>query len=606
MPTQASYDFIIVGGGTAGLVLANRLSADNHVSVLVIEAGKDKTDDPKVSIPGFTTATRNDPEYDWCFETSPQEGLYGRKVLQNRGRLLGGSSGLNLTNLGYPSKLGIDAWSELGNHGWDWETLAPYYKKFATYHSPTEDARKRLALDHVDKNYDGTNGPIQCSYPQTFNPLSRPWADTFAKLGYAATGDSRSGKLTGAHDVAATITVDTMERSYSANAYYLSVADRPNLTLTTEATVEMVHIGVSNSHRSMATGVQYHKNGYSHSVRANKEVILCAGVFQSPQILELSGIGDKALLELHNINVTIDNANVGENLQDHILTGISFEVQDPNDSMDVTRDPKIIQQMMAEYMTMRKGPLTAVSAPCAYMPLADCLSGSGRDQIARLLDADSKDTSYPDTQAHRAVVRRILWDATEPSVYFCLSPVQMHLGADDPKLQFGNSDPRNFVTILAQHIHPFSTGSVHIKSPSALVPPDIDPKYLTHPMDVEVLARHVQWIFKIAETEPFKSRLKQNGARLPQGADLTTLDKAKEFIRHHSSTFYHPVGTCAMLPENKRGVVDTRLRVYGVGGLRVVDASVFPMIPRGNTVSTVYAVAERAADLIKEDWDVRV
>lgn len=506
-------------------------------------------------------------------------------------------------NLAYPSKVNLDSWQELGNDGWDWDSMLPYYKRFATHHQPNEETKEKLSLAHLDSAFDGTDGPIQCSYPKHIHPIYSAWGKTFRNLDYTSTTDFRSGKNFGQFDNACTITADTAERSYSANAYYLPVAARKNLVVVTEALVQ--RIVLEGESPVVAQGVQYLVKGKIETAQVKKEVILSAGSFGSPQILELSGIGSKSLLESRGIELRVDNPNVGENLQDHVVTGISFEAADDVTTMDAFRDPTVIQSAMKQYMTKKQGPLTAVTAALAFLPLVDSQSGSDQAMMKELLEADALDTTCARPAEHRASIRRVLSDPTEPSTFFCMVPVQTHLGGSTRKFQSALSDPRNFVTVLLQHLHPYSTGSVHITSPDAAVHPAIDPRYLTHPMDLEIMARHLRYIPTVVNTEPLKSFIKPDGARIPESGDWSTLDKAKEFVRRYSNTFYHPTSTCAMLPRDKGGVVDTRLRVYGVKGLRVVDASVFPLVTAANPVSTVYALAERAADMIKQDWGLQ-
>lgn len=356
-----------------------------------------------------------------------------------------------------------------------------------------------------------------------------------------------------------------------------------------------------------AKGISFVHNGAQSVQTAKKEVILCAGAIQSPQLLEVSGIGNSALLQSYNIEVVLDNPHVGENLQDHPMTGISFEVIDGLPTIDMIRDPQVIQGAMEAYQASRQGPLTSGFHSVASLPVVEFLSEEGRSELSRLLDTNIKSTSpsaEPSVSKQHTILRSVLESPSESSVIIGMGASQMHFDKSLQKDIYAITEPENYVSFLVALAQPFSRGSVHIKSASISDPPDIDPRYLSHPLDLEILARHVKYIPTIAATEPLASLIKDGGRRLPDGIDLDSLDSAKEYCKRNIITNNHPCGTCAMLPLEQGGVTDSRLRVYWVEGLRVVDASIFPMIPRGNIQSSVYAVAERAADLIKEDWGI--
>ena len=506
----------------------------------------------------------------------------------------------------YPPKSSIDAWGKLGNTGWDWEALAPYYRKFHTFNAPSDRTAEALATNYIDEAIQGKSGPIQSSFPEFHGPLGTAWPETFKNLDFALTADPLSGQSSGGFNYLSTVDPKTWERSHAGSAYYAPIADRPNLHLLTESMVEKVILEKSESAAVTATGVQFLQNGSRYVRKARNEVILSAGVFQSPQILELSGIGPPKLLQSLGIDAIVENSNVGENLQDHPLTGMCCEVVDGLLTTDMIRDPQVLQVVTETYQSSRQGPLTSTFHSIASLPVVEFLSVNGQSELTHLLNTHLPTSSTPEDPSSQttqhAIIRSILETPNEGSVIIGMGASQLHFNKNLQSEIYAITDPKNYISFLVALAHPFSRGSVHIASASASSPPTIDPRYLSHPLDVELLARHLRFVPTIAATQPLASLVKDGGQRLPADMDISTLDAAKEHCKRNLVTNNHPCGTCAMMPLSKGGVVDERLRVHGVRGLRVVDASVFPMIPRGNIQSSVYAVAERAADLIKEDW----
>lgn len=507
-----------------------------------------------------------------------------------------------------PSKASMDAWAKLGSPGWDWETMNPYYQKSHTLSLPSEFIREHLSIDYVDEEVRGKTGPIQVSFPASPSPLAKAWVDTFKTLKYELTGDPFAGKVTGGFVSASSIDPKTRERSYVTSAYYAPVKDRSNLRVVTEAYVEKI-ILEDRPNGIFASGVRFTHEGKTVTVNAEKEVILSAGVFQSPQLLELSGIGDATLLRSLGITVHIDNRNVGENLQDHLFTGISWEVQEGVQTADILRrDPNAAKAAMQEYMSSRGGPLSnAAVAAFAFMPVVEFLTPEGPKALKQLLDEhlqERGEEASAGEKIHYGFIRSILESPDEASASLFMSIINANLGTEPIGAQKDKlPPPGDYVTLCASLLHPFSRGSVHINSADPMQKPTIDPKYLSHPLDVELFARHLQFLETIAETEPLASFLKPGGRRsVPSIKDLA---EAKEFLRGSAISNWHPTSTCSMMPKEVGGVVDERLFVHGTRNLRVIDASVIPITPRGNPQSSVYAVAERAADIIKEDHQFR-
>lgn len=342
----------------------------------------------------------------------------------------------------------------------------------------------------------------------------------------------------------------------------------------------------------MATGVQAKVKGETKTFTAAKEVIVASGAFNTPKLLELSGIGGKETLEKHGIPVTVDLPAVGENLQDHVMTSVSFEVADGVMTGDplLRQEPEALALAQELYQKHRAGPFAVGGTQChAFMP--------SPDSISELLD---KYPPTPENQDYYNAVRSILEkpDATSAACFLFQVQANVH---EHGKSYIGSSRmPENFVSFGCFQSHPLSRGATHISSADVDAVPEIDPRYFSHPADLEILAQNVQALEDLRQTKAFGAFLKPDGKRNhPDAFHIGTLEGAKKYVLDTASNTFHVCGTAAMLPKDKGGVVDTNLFVYGTKNLRVVDASIFPLIPRGNIMSSVYAVAEKAADVIK-------
>ncbi|KAK9796542.1 putative Glucose-methanol-choline oxidoreductase N-terminal domain-containing protein [Seiridium cardinale] len=600
---EQGFDYIVVGGGTAGLAVATRLSEDPTITILVIEAGTDNTGDPLVLTPGLVAAQYGQEKYDWNFLSTPQGNLNGRRINQARGRQLGGSSALNIMMFLYPSRANLDAWGELGNEGWSYDALEPYFLKSATAHPPGSDAKRVTGLDHYHDDTLSGDGPIHVSFGEGYTPgMNGAWMETFSNLGLKTTADPRTGKAIGAFQNPASIDPHTKTRSYAVNAYLSpDVKNRSNLVIITDTVVKKI-LMEKRGDNVVATGVSVRTTEGDEEIKVRTEVILAAGAFQSPQILELSGIGDRKLLERHNIPVIIENSHVGEHLQDHAIVCQSFEVNEGVPTGDVLRDPNILGALVELYSKNDgAGPMGQSTVSCAYAPVADnkgVLPAEARETLLKAHSSPLGTLSSKEVDLLKEIVRT----PDEPTVTYVLFPFQTNI-TDVPAAMSDIIIPRrpeNYITVITVLNHPFSRGSVHITSGDVNVKPEWEPNFMSHPLDLELLARNVQYVEKIVATDPFKAVFKSGGLRHPNIVG-DTLEKAKEIVRQAQISMFHVSGSCSMRPRDQGGVVNERLLVHGTKNIRIVDASIFPLEPLGNIQSTVYAVAERAADLIKED-----
>ncbi|KAK5633877.1 hypothetical protein RRF57_009591 [Xylaria bambusicola] len=585
MTCPNAYDFVIIGGGTAGLVVATRLSDGYKHNVLVIEAGADHTENSQVQIPALFDSLKG-TDLDWKFKSEPHPALGGRIIDLNQGKALGGSSAINAFVFVPPTKRLIDSWQESENGGWNWDNLQPYFSKsYAPPPSTDTSSSISLSMDELATSNKDAIGPIQTSFLGSCTDLVREnGIKAFDVEHRLMRGDPFVSPSVGTFSFLSSIHPETKERSYSASAYYLPVRDRENIHVLTNAEATKVVFDKAEVDRAThASGVEYKDRGTT----SIKEVILAAGALQSPKILELSGVGDEKLLHQLGIEVVVDLPAVGENLQDHVLASISFKAIDAVDTVDtlgalVRQEREAVTQAMQDYGNNRTSPMSHVGVTSyAYLPIN---SPQGHQAVEELLNHNRPHAGGFSSQRNLAyfeIAERSLLDPNEPTA--------------------------GYLSVSAQTAQ--STGSlampsrgplpVHIQSKDHSASPVIDPKYLSSPVDMEALAQHMLEIERIASTSSMSKLLKQLLRRGDPASHITTAEVAKQYLRNCAISMWHFGCTYAMLPKDKGGIVDTDLEVHGIDNLRVVDASALPTISTVNLQATIYAFAERAYDILK-------
>jgi choline dehydrogenase-like flavoprotein len=591
------FDFILVGAGTASCLITSRLSQQlpDH-QILVLEAGEHLRNDPKILTPGLSSRLQSNPDYDWQYSTAPEPGLNGRRVKHPRGKLVGGSSAINSHSVVFPNyewhgRLAQELLSDFGRAEWTSQGMRDCYRRWQTESSELGGNDSVGSLDRV-----------QTSYPRTMDVLQLQWIKVFEQLGHATSPTGFAESSTGAVTVANAVDSSKGERSHAGTAFLEPALKRSNVTLRTGVKVDKIAFDevLTADGRLNARGVRYTHQGEEHLISA-REIILCAGVFESPAILERSGIGSKEVLEAANVPVLYELPGVGENLQDHLNCSLSCETQDGIPTRDEALwSPEAQKAASSEYERSRTGRLSEGPAySFAFTPLQMLETPSETQELTEIVKHSVEEENDPSLQTQYSIIQKTIESPSEATATTLMVRSQRHpdmdsLPKDTPPFINGN-----YVTVIAMLAHPFSRGSCHISSDPSHQP-EIKFNYLSHPLDTEILARHVLLIERLFQQPTFTATTKPKGNRLPRSAPfpILSLEDAKKILPLTATTNYHPSSTCSMMREDLKGVVDERLRVYGTKNVRVCDASVLPIIPRGNILTAVYAFAEKAVEII--------
>lgn len=531
MQTQET-DFLIIGAGSAGCVLANRLSADSSNRVTLLEAGG-KDWNPWIHIPVGYFKTMHNPSVDWCYRTEPDPGLNGRSLDWPRGKVLGGSSSLNGLLYVRGQQQDYDRWRQMGNAGWGWDDVFPLFKR-------AEDQERG------EDEYHGVGGPLSVSNMRLKRPICDAWVAAAQNAGYAYNTDYNGAEQEGVGYFQ--LTTRNGRRCSSAVAYLHPVKDRPNLTVMTKCQTVRV---LFDSKR--AIGVAYlDSSGREKKITAKREIVLSSGAIGSPQILMLSGLGEAAQLKDHGIDVINNLPGVGKNLQDHLQARLVHKCNEPTLN-DEVRSLYNQARIALKYALFRSGPMTM---------------------------AASLATGFLKTRP----------EVETPDIQFHIQP----WSADSP-----GEGVHNFsaFTMSVCQLRPESRGEIRLRSSDAKTYPSIHPNYLATETDRRTIVDGVKIARNIAELAPLKSKI---ASEFRPGPGIETDDELLEWVRNASTTIYHPTGTCKM-GSDKAAVVDERLRVHGVDGLRIADCSIMPEIVSGNTNAPAIMIGEKASDMILED-----
>ncbi|CAN5478062.1 GMC family oxidoreductase N-terminal domain-containing protein [soil metagenome] len=535
-PSSASFDYVIAGAGSAGCVLANRLSADPRISVCLIEAGPaDRS--PLIHVPIGMASLYNHAKLNWRYQTVPQKLANDRVVYTPRGKVLGGSSAINgmVYMRGHPHD--YDDWAAAGNEGWAFEDVLPYFLK-----SENNEVWR-------DSPLHGTGGPLNVCELRTRNSVADRFIEAGRMLGFPACDDFNglSPEGVGYRQV----TQRNGRRESAATAFLAPVRRRPNLCVVTNAHVDSIELDGLR-----AVGVRYVSDGEHRVVRARAEVVLSGGAVGSPLVLQRSGIGDADYLASRDIPVVAHLPGVGQNLQDHPAVSLSYATSSTEPyGISVKVLPRLAWGVL-QYLFFRRGLLSS-----------NVLEAAG--YIRTESSIERPDIQFSFMSARRGGSSR----------------------KGSPSTQFGYGHGYGATAIL---LRPKSKGSVRVAARDANVPPQIDGAFFSDGRDLDVLLRGLKLGRRLLNAQPFE---RYKARELLPGSELQSDDALREFIRANSGTAFHPVGTCAM-GRSSDSVVSPELRVHGIDRLRVVDASVMPSIVGGNTNAPTIMIAEKASDMI--------
>ncbi|KAI0375888.1 GMC oxidoreductase [Pilatotrama ljubarskyi] len=583
-----SFDYIICGGGTAGLTVAARLTEDPQNTVLLLEAGEANLGDMALLRPASYASHFGNPQYTWNHETIKQKTTGDNSHMWQRGKGLGGSSGINFLCWIKPPAEDIDDFERLGNPGWNWKNYEKYIHRTECFVPPSEETKTNMKMNFDNWTF-GTNGPLGIAYPKTIDQAELKVQETLVNAGIPLAARPMNGGTAGVYFAPLTYDPNNHTRTYAATAFYLPNKDRPNFNVLVSAHVNRVLSASDDETGFVAEAVEFEYKGQVYTAHAKKEVILSTGTLKTPQLLELSGIGNPNVLRKIGIPTKVDLPGVGSNVQEHMIVGVSWELRDDVefDTLDLLADPAVMQKHIELHPTgtgiFNTGIIGFTFATLTQIsPRADEIIKAAEDKITKNAN------DYPPglLEQYKISLERLKNGAGCEFISF-------------PGLNSKPNPPekgKRYVSFYVALNHTFSRGTIHAVSKDPSTDAEFDPRYFEEEVDLQVWVEMVKFVRNLNNIAPLKDMTTKE---LNPGPEVQTDEEIVGESLKTMTTTWHTASSCSMLPKANGGVVDPQLRVYGTQNLRVVDLSVVPLHVAAHPQATVYAIAEQAADIIQ-------
>ncbi|KAF5327281.1 hypothetical protein D9619_004034 [Psilocybe cf. subviscida] len=588
---SSSYDYVIVGGGLAGLVVASRLSDDPSKSVLVLEAGPSgDAVANQLATPSSTyfNSLLNASPYDWLYKTVPQANANSRAMVQPRGRVLGGSSAVNGMYMLRPPSQQVNAWRDLiapsdaaAAEKWGWDSFYAALKRTENFTEPTTDAVQVAGMAYTLASHN-TTGSLHVTYPGYMVPVTGTWLPALEAAGIAKTDDAYAGNNLGGFFALTAMNAANWTRSYSKSAYIDVLPPRSNLHIMSDATVERILFSDAPSNGNLVANTVQFSTGVGTTVQnvaVNKEVLMAGGAYGSAHILQLSGVGPKDVLDAVDIPVKIELDGVGSHMTDHLSAGVFW-----NSKVDTQGS------IMASGSDFSKTALFNgfVNSGTAYVNGSRLFNGdeSFATFVSGIDDSTKASATLAPTKSDAGIAGyKTIYDTVLQKFYPTSGLVEILFSINAGKQ----------IAVQAALQLPLSQGRQTLQSSSVYDAPLIDPNYFSHPADVVVLRQGIKLARQIGTMAPLADNLADE---VSPGPSVATDADIETWLRNSANTEFHPSGACAMLPREQGGVVDANLKVYGTANVRVVDSSVFPTPQTAHLMAPTYALGEMAASIV--------